>query len=53
LNIARNIANQPDVKINAEDYIDKVKEEMIKNGQLGKDIILMTEKGKEKFRMGT
>jgi hypothetical protein len=37
LNIARNLANQPDVKINAEDYIDKVKEELIKSGQLGKD----------------
>jgi hypothetical protein len=37
LNIARNLANQPDIKINAEDYIDKVKEEMIKNGQLGKN----------------
>jgi hypothetical protein len=37
LNIARNIANQPDVKINAEDYIDKVKEELIESGKLGKD----------------
>jgi hypothetical protein len=37
LNIARNLANQPDVKINAEDYIDKVKEELIENGKLGKD----------------
>jgi hypothetical protein len=37
LNIARNLANQPDVKINAEDYIDKVKEELIENGQLGKN----------------
>ena len=37
LNIARNIANQPDVKINAEDYIDKVKEELIQSGKLGKD----------------
>jgi hypothetical protein len=37
LNIARNIANQPDVKINAQDYIDKVKEELIKSGNLGKD----------------
>lgn len=37
LNIARNLANQPDVKINAENYIDKVKEELIENGQLGKD----------------
>jgi hypothetical protein len=37
LNIARNLANQPDVKINANDYIDKVKEELIQSGQLGKD----------------
>jgi hypothetical protein len=37
LNIARNLANKPDIKINAEDYIDKVKEEMIKSGVLGKD----------------
>jgi hypothetical protein len=37
MNIARNIANQPDVKINAEDYIDKVKEELIQSGKLGKD----------------
>lgn len=37
LNIARNLANKPDVKINANDYIDKVKEELIQSGQLGKD----------------
>jgi hypothetical protein len=37
LNIARNLANQPDVKINAEDYIDKVKDELIESGKLGKD----------------
>ncbi len=37
LNIARNIANQPDVKINKSDYIDKVKEELIAAGKLGKD----------------
>ena len=37
LNLARNLANQPDVKINAEDYIDKVKEELIQSGKLGKD----------------
>jgi hypothetical protein len=37
LNIARNLANQPDVKINAEDYIDRVKEELIESGKLGKD----------------
>jgi hypothetical protein len=37
LNIVRNIANQPDEKINADDYIDKVKEELIESGKLGKD----------------
>jgi hypothetical protein len=37
LNIARNLANKPDIKINAEDYIDKVKEELIESGKLGKD----------------
>jgi hypothetical protein len=37
LNIARNLANQPDVKINAADYIDKVKDELIASGKLGKD----------------
>lgn len=36
-NIARNLANQPDIKINAEDYIDRVKEELIQSGKLGKD----------------
>lgn len=37
LNIARNLANQPDVKINRDDYIDKVKDELIESGKLGKD----------------
>jgi hypothetical protein len=37
LNIARNLANKPAEKIDAADYIDKVKEELIKSGQLGKD----------------
>jgi hypothetical protein len=37
LNIARNLANQPDVKINASDYIDKVKDELIESGKLGKN----------------
>lgn len=35
LNIARNLARQPDVKIDREDYIDRVKEEMIQDGKLG------------------
>lgn len=37
LNIARNLANKPEEKINPSDVIDKVKEELIKDGKLGKD----------------
>lgn len=37
LNIARNLAARPDPSINPDDYLDKVKEEMIKSGQLGAD----------------
>ena len=37
LNIARNLANKGDPKINPADYIDKVKEELIRSGKLGKD----------------
>jgi hypothetical protein len=37
LNIARNLASKSDQKINADDYIDKVKEELIASGKLGID----------------
>jgi hypothetical protein len=37
LNIARNLANKSDEKVNPEDLIDKVKDELIKDGKLGKD----------------
>jgi hypothetical protein len=37
LNIARNLASKPSEKINPKDYIDKVKEELIKSGKLGTD----------------
>jgi hypothetical protein len=37
LNIARNLANKSDVKIDKDDYIDKVKEELIQSGKLGTD----------------
>ena len=36
-NIARNLSAKPDEKINPKDYIDKVKEELIKSGKLGVD----------------
>jgi hypothetical protein len=37
LNIARNLSNKADVKINPADYIDMVKEELIKSGKLSTD----------------
>lgn len=37
LNIAKNLSSKPAEKINASDYIDKVKEELIKSGKLGVD----------------
>lgn len=37
LNIARNLASKSEEKINPADYIDKVKEELIKSGKLGSD----------------
>lgn len=54
LNIARNLANKSVQTINPADYIDMVKEEMIKNGQLGKDNYLdeqkkLPENGEEKL----
>jgi hypothetical protein len=35
LNIARNLSSKPDEKINASDYINQVKDELIKSGKLG------------------
>lgn len=35
--IIRNIASSEDIEINKEDYIDRVKEEMIAEGKLGED----------------
>jgi len=35
LNIAKNLANKADPKINRDEYIDRVKEELIKSGKLG------------------
>ena len=37
LNIARNLANKSDVNVDPLDYIDQVKEELIKSGQLSAD----------------
>ena len=43
-NIARNLASQSDEKINVEEYIDMVKEELIKSGKLGADNYIDEEK---------
>jgi len=37
LNIARNLANKADPRVNPDDYIDMVKEELIKSGKLSAD----------------
>jgi flagellar biosynthesis regulator FlaF len=37
LNIARNLSSKSEEKIDAKDYIDKVKEELIESGKLGTD----------------
>jgi hypothetical protein len=37
LNIARNLASRPEEKVDASDYIDMVKDELIKDGKLGAD----------------
>jgi len=37
LNIARNLSSRSEEKIDAKDYIDKVKEELIESGKLGTD----------------
>lgn len=37
LNIARNLTSRSEVKIDPDDYIDKVKEELIQSGKLGSD----------------
>jgi len=52
LNIARNLANKPSEKINPKDYIDKVKEELIKSGKLGADNFIDEQK-KSKQTEGT
>ncbi len=57
LNIARNLANKSEEKINPADYIDMVKEELIKSGKLGVDNYideqkrLAEDKGDEKIAL--
>jgi hypothetical protein len=45
LNIARNLSSKSEEKVDAKDYIDKVKEELIESGKLGTDNYLDRQKG--------
>lgn len=44
--IIRNISNPPDVNIDPEDYVDRVKEELIASGLLGEDNFIDEQKNK-------
>jgi hypothetical protein len=50
LNIARNLANKADQKINPADYIDMVKEELIKSGKLGIDNYIDDQKKRDEMK---
>jgi hypothetical protein len=45
LNIARNLSSKSEVKVDAKEYIDKVKEELIQSGKLGTDNYLDQKRG--------
>lgn len=45
LNIARNLASKSEEKIDAKEYVDKVKEELIKSGKLSTDNYLDNPRG--------
>ncbi len=47
LNIARNLANKADPRVNPDDYIDMVKEELIKSGKLSADNYIDEQKESE------
>lgn len=50
LNIARNLANKPVEDINVDNYIDKVKEELIKSGKLTEDNFIDEKKVKKEVQ---
>ena len=51
LNIARNLSNKSEQKIDPADYIDKVKEELIKSGKLGADNYIDEQKKLQKNKV--
>lgn len=46
MNIVRNIANQPDVQIDPDEYVDRVKEELIESGKLTEENFIDDQKKK-------
>lgn len=50
LNIARNLSSKSVEKIDPADYIDKVKEELIKSGKLGVDNYIDAQKKQDDFK---
>ena len=50
LNIARNLANKSEIEIDPSDYIDIVKEELIKSGKLGLDNYIDEQKRLDKMQ---
>ncbi len=49
LNIARNLANKSEEKIDPADYIDKVKEELIRSGKLSEDNYIDEQKARNEM----
>ena len=49
LNIARNLSSKSEEKIDPSDYIDKVKEELMKSGKLGADNYIDEQKKQKDF----
>lgn len=50
LNIARNLSSKSDVKIDPSEYIEKVKEELIKSGKLKADNYIDDQKKMDEFK---
>lgn len=46
MNIVRNIANQPEVEIDPDEYVDRVKEELIESGKLTEENFIDDQKKK-------
>lgn len=49
MNIARNLASRPEEKVDASDYIDMVKDELIRDGKLGADNYIDEQKRKNEM----